>query len=522
MLMNVRTRFAPSPTGFMHIGNVRTGLFAWLFARKYGGQFVLRIEDTDKVREVEGAIGHIMEALTWLGIDWDEGPNNGGPYEPYVQSSRLELYQKYAHQLLNAGFAYPDPYTTEHVDAFRKEAEAQKKPFLFREHRPDDVDEATSARSANNVAKKWDGTTPLRFRVPIIKRYEWHDLVYGDLSAGEEALDDFILMKSDGYPTYNFAHVVDDIEMKITHVMRGQEFISSTPKFLSLYDALELPPPHFASLPAILGEGGNKKLGKRDGAKDFLEYRAGGYLPQALMNFLALIGWNDGTENEIFSKDDLIKAFDIERVQRSGGQFDEEKLLFINKQWMRQLSDEEYIKELYRNTEISPENADVSHLDTQKLSMAIPLLKERAETIEEAKSMLSGELSCLFVSVLSGDEIALTSELLLKNEPENASGLTKIALEHLTTLISSLPATIAEERAENNDTNSAASPDEVKALLMPYADQNPKEMGGRGAILWPLRYTLSGLEKSPDPFTIISILGADESVARITKALEIL
>jgi glutamyl-tRNA synthetase len=519
--MNVRTRFAPSPTGMMHIGGVRTALFAWLFARQNGGQFILRIEDTDKEREVEGSIGHIMESLRWLGIEWDEGPDNGGPHEPYIQSSRLELYQKYAHQLLNAGFAYPDPYTSEEVDAFREEAKANDTPFLFRDHRPEGVENVAgiNTETGEQIPKIWDATTPLRFRVPIIKRYEWHDLVFGDLSAGEEALDDFILMKSDGYPTYNFAHVVDDIEMKITHVMRGQEFISSTPKFLSLYDALEVAPPLFASLPPILGEGGNKKLGKRDGAKSILEYRTEGYLPEAMRNFLALIGWNDGTEQEIFSKDELIRAFDIERVQRSGGQFDEEKLLFINQQWMRQLTDEEYIKELYRNTEISSENDVLRALNAEKLAMTIPLLKERARTFEEAKDMLLSELACLFMSVSGGDDLKISIDLLTKNEPENAAGLTKIALERISGLISALPDTVQEEIHENNDVPHTPSPDEIKALLMPYADQNPKEMGGRGAILWPLRYALSGLEKSPDPFTIISIIGAEESVSRLSKAL---
>ena len=205
----VRTRFAPSPTGFMHVGGVRTALYAWLFARKHGGQFILRIEDTDKEREVEGSVGHIMQSLKWLGIEWDESIDIGGPYEPYIQSDRLDSYKRYAEQLIAAGFAYPDPYTEEEVEAFRAKAIEEKRAFLFRDHRPETIGE-------------WDGTKPLRFKVPFLKRYEWHDLVLGDLSAGVEALDDFILIKSDGYPTYNFAHIVDDIEMKITHVMRAQ------------------------------------------------------------------------------------------------------------------------------------------------------------------------------------------------------------------------------------------------------------------------------------------------------------
>jgi glutamyl/glutaminyl-tRNA synthetase len=230
-----------------------------------------------------------MESLKWLGLNWDEGPDIGGPHEPYIQSSRLALYNEYAQKLIAKGFAYPDARTPEELDVLRKQAEVEKRPFLAREHRPETVGE-------------WDGTQSLRFRVPQIKRYEWDDLVRGHLSAGEEALDDFILIKSDGYPTYNFAHIVDDIEMGITHVMRGEEYVSSTPKYLSLYEALGVESPALAHLPHILGEAGTKKLGKRDGAKDILDYRAEGYLPEAMMNFLALLGWHPESGSEILSR----------------------------------------------------------------------------------------------------------------------------------------------------------------------------------------------------------------------------
>jgi glutamyl-tRNA synthetase len=228
----VVTRFAPSPTGFMHVGNLRTGLFAWLWARKNNGTFILRIEDTDKKREVEGSIEHIKKALRWIGMDWDQGPDIGGPYAPYIQSERLDLYKKYGEKLIEKGLAYADPYTEEQINIWRKESEENKKPFLYREHRPENP-------------PAWDGSKPLRFKIPEIKRHSWVDAVWGELSAGPEALDDFILIKSDGYPTYNFAHIVDDIEMGVTHVTRGQEFISSTPKYLSLYEALGVQPPVF-------------------------------------------------------------------------------------------------------------------------------------------------------------------------------------------------------------------------------------------------------------------------------------
>jgi glutamyl-tRNA synthetase len=252
------TRFAPSPTGFMHVGGVRTALFAWLFARKNNGTFILRIEDTDKEREIAGSMEHIIESLKWLNIEWNEGPDIGGPHAPYLQSQRLDSYKKYALQLIEKGYAYPDPYTKEEVEAFRQKAAEEKRAFLYRDHRPENPG-------------TWDGTKPLRFKVPEVKISKWHDVVRGDLTAGPEALDDFILIKSDGYPTYNFAHIIDDLEMGVTHIFRADEFISSTPKFLSLYEALGIDHPEFVTLPPILGEGGNKKLGKRDGAKDILK-----------------------------------------------------------------------------------------------------------------------------------------------------------------------------------------------------------------------------------------------------------
>jgi glutamyl-tRNA synthetase len=248
----VVTRFAPSPTGYMHIGGVRTALYAWAYARKNNGTFILRIEDTDKAREVEGSIDHIIETLKWLGITWDEGPDVGGAHSPYLQSQRLDSYKKYAKILIDKGLAYADPYTQEELDAFRKKADEEKKPFLYRDHRPENP-------------PVWDGTMPLRLRIVDVKSTEWYDEVRGKLTAGEEALDDFILIKSDGYPTYNFAHIIDDLEMGVTHIMRSDEFISSTPKFLALYDALGIEHPHFATLPPIMAPEGNKKLGKRDG-----------------------------------------------------------------------------------------------------------------------------------------------------------------------------------------------------------------------------------------------------------------
>lgn len=319
----IRTRFAPSPTGLLHVGAARTALFAWLVAKQSNGKFILRIEDTDKNREIEGSIEHIKDSLAWLGIAWDEGPDIGGEFAPYKQSERLAIYKEWAEKLIASGRAYADPYSTEELQSFRDEAKAQKKPFLFRNHRPE-------------TPPKWDGSQPLRFKSDP-KSYTWNDAVMGELSSGEEAIDDFILIKSDGYPTYNFCHIIDDALMQISHVIRSQEFISSVPRFLNLYEALEIQPPIMATLPFVMGAAGNKKLSKRDGAKDLLDYQREGYVPEALMNFLATLGWNDGTEQEVFTEEDLVEKFSLDRVQHAGARFDEQRLLWLNGQWIRKI-----------------------------------------------------------------------------------------------------------------------------------------------------------------------------------------
>lgn len=334
MTQSVRTRFAPSPTGFLHVGGIRTALFAYLVAKQADGSLVLRFEDTDKKREVAGSAEHLIASLRAIGIEYNEGPDIGGSYGPYVQSERLDVYKKWAQKLIDEGRAYADPYTPEEVQTFREQAQAEKRAFLYRNHRPENP-------------PAWDGTQPLRFKSEP-KSYTYHDEVMGDSTTSPEVVDDFILIKSDGYPTYNFAHIVDDAEMAITHVIRGQEFISSMPNFLALYEALGFdmtasqrrgkPLPKFAHLPHIMNEQGNKKLGKRDGAKDVLDYIRGGYLSETMMSFIATMGWNDGTEQEVFTRDQLIEKFSLDRVQRSGARFDEKRLLWMNGQFIRELS----------------------------------------------------------------------------------------------------------------------------------------------------------------------------------------
>jgi glutamyl-tRNA synthetase len=367
-MTTVRTRFAPSPTGFLHVGNIRTGLFAYLAAKHADGQFILRLEDTDKKREVEGSADHLLKCLEILGIQYDEGIEIGGPYGPYKQSDRLEIYKQWAQKLIDAGRAYADPYTPEELQAFRDDAKATKQPFLYRNHRPENP-------------PAWDGTQPLRLKSDP-KSYTWHDEVMGDLSTGPEVIDDIILIKSDGYPTYNFAHIVDDAEMKVTHIIRGQEFISSQPNYLNIYEALGLERPIFATMPHILAATGGKKLGKRDGAKDVLDYIRDGILPEALTNFIASLGWNDGTEQEIFSKQELIEKFTLDRVQRSGARFDEQRLLWMNGQWIRQLE----LDDLYTRIEdFWPDSAKAATEDHKK--QILSLVQDRLKTLKDLPMM---------------------------------------------------------------------------------------------------------------------------------------
>ena len=322
-MSGVRTRFAPSPTGYLHVGGIRTALFAWLVARHAHGEFILRFEDTDKQREVEGARAHLIKSLKTLGLNYDEGPDVGGPYGPYVQSERLEIYKKWAEKLIENNRAYADPYTAEQVQAFREQASTNKQPFLYRNHRPDNP-------------PTWDGSQSLRFRSEPTD-YHWHDEVMGELHSGPEVIDDFVLIKSDGYPTYNFAHIVDDYEMHVSHVMRGQEFLASVPNYLNLYEALNITRPLLATLPHVLAPGGARKLSKRDGAKDVLEYIDDGYLPDALLSFIATLGWNDGSKQEVFTREQLIEKFSLSRVQKGSAHFDERRLLWVDGMFIRKL-----------------------------------------------------------------------------------------------------------------------------------------------------------------------------------------
>ena len=365
------TRFAPSPTGYIHIGNVRSAIYPYLIAKQSKGTFILRIEDTDRARYVDGATKLIEDTLTWLGLDWDEGPEKGGAHGPYFQTERTAIYQAWAEKLIAAGRAYADPTDAETINQYRAEANANKVPFLYRNYRPN-----------QNIT--WQPGIPLRFKAQP-KSYNYHDAVFGDLHMGPETQDDIILIKADGLPTYNFAHIVDDATMGVTHILRGQEYLPSMGNYLALYEALNLERPIFVHLPHILAPTGNKKLGKRDGAKSAADYRTDGILPEAMLNFLACLGWNDGTEQEIYTKSELIEKFSIDRIQHAGARFDEQKLLWLNGQWVRRLFAEDARALFARTAEFWPDSAKNASED-QKFRI-FSIIYDRLKTLSDIKDM---------------------------------------------------------------------------------------------------------------------------------------
>lgn len=472
--MTVRTRFAPSPTGFLHVGGIRTALFAYLVARQASGTFVLRFEDTDKKREVAGSAEHLISSLKAIGIEYDEGPDIGGPYGPYIQSQRLEHYKAWAQKLIDKGLAYADPYTPEQVQAFREKAQAQKKAFLYRNYRPENP-------------PAWDGTQPLRFKSEP-RSYTYHDEVMGDITTSPDVVDDLILIKSDGYPTYNFAHIIDDAEMQITHVIRGQEFISSMPNFLALYDALELPRPIFAHMPHIMNEQGNKKLGKRDGAKDVLDYIRDGYLPETMMSFIATLGWNDGTEQEVFTKQELIEKFSLDRVQRSGARFDEKRLLWMNGHFIRELS----LDELYDRIEFFwSESAKKApeHYKKQILALA----QDRLKTLKDLPALTS-----YFFEEPTRDNSLITGNKQLK----------KLTSDEIARLLS----TVRNNLDQLDDWSPVAIQNQLNDLLE-ITGQKP------GVLFSLIRIATTWAPFSPQLNDTLAVLGKEKTLARIDKAV---
>ena len=371
--MSVRLRFAPSPTGALHIGSVRTILYNYLFARQRGGTLALRVEDTDRERLVAGAIDSIYDGLHWLGITWDEGPREGGPHAPYVQSERLPLYQKHAQELVVKGAAYFCFCSKERLAAVRAEQEARKELTRYDRHcrTIPPVEAAARAKTESHV---------VRLKVPDQGTLAVDDLVHGRIEWQANTIEDQVILKSDGFPTYHLAVVVDDHVMGITHIMRGEEWIASIPKHLLIYRAFGWEVPPMAHFPDVLGPDG-KKLSKRHGSTAVSQFRDDGYLPEALINYLALIGWSPGTEEEIFSMDDLIRLWKIEQVQRAGGKWDKERLDFFNGVWIRRLFVDELVRRL---RPFVP-----AEWDEGILRKVTPLIQERMKTLKDAKDQIA-------------------------------------------------------------------------------------------------------------------------------------
>lgn len=464
-MKNVKTRFAPSPTGFLHVGGIRTALFAWLVAKQNDGEFILRLEDTDKKREVKGAGEHIVTSLESLGIRIDKGP--------IKQSERLDLYIQWADKLIRAGRAYADPYSQAEVEGFRQAAKDQKIPFLYRDYRPDNP-------------PKWDGSTPLRFKSDP-KNYSWKDEVMGNISTGPEVIDDFVLIKSDGYPTYNFAHIVDDADMEITHVIRGQEFLASVPNYLNLYEALEIKPPIMATMPHIMGPDGKKKLSKRDGAKDVLDYLREGYLPEAMVSFIATLGWNDGTTQEVFTTKELIKKFSLDRVQKSGARFDEQRLAWVNGHFIREMN----IDELYKLAEgYWPKSS--AKFDNKYKKNVLKLVQERLKYLNEL-----GELTEFFFKDLPiSPELITTHKQLKKCERINLSQMLEKTLKMLE--------------------GSNFTPEDLQDKLNQLLEQT----GQKPAVLFSLiRIATTQAPSSPGLADTMAVLGKETTLKRIKSQL---
>jgi glutamyl-tRNA synthetase len=470
----VRTRFAPSPTGYLHVGGIRTALFAWLVARQAGGQFILRIEDTDRAREVAGAEAHIIKSLRALGIEYDEGPDMPGEHGPYRQTERLSSYKEWAQVLIDSGRAYADPYSAEEVQKFREAAQAAKKPFLYRNHRPKNP-------------PVWDGTMPLRFKSDP-KDYQWHDEVMGDMHAGAEAIDDFILIKSDGFPTYNFAHIIDDHEMQISHIIRGQEFIASQPNYLNLYEALGFERPILATMPHILGPDGKKKLSKRDGAKDVLDYLRDGFLVESMINFIASLGWNDGTEQEIFTVQELVEKFSLERVQRAGAKFDENRLIWMNGSWIRSLD----TATIYtRCQEFWPETA-ANYPEDYKMQV-LAITQERLKYFAELPSLTN----------FFFEDLPVDMELIDSNKQ-----LKKFKHSELKDLLEQARASI-----EQSDFNVQDLTDRLNALL--------ETTGQKPGVLFSLiRIASTQAPFSPSLAETLHVLGKEASLRRVQATLD--
>jgi glutamyl-tRNA synthetase len=497
MSKQVRVRFAPSPTGPLHIGGVRTALFNYLFAKKNGGTFYLRIEDTDQTRFVPGAEAYIFEALEWLGIAPDETIGKNEKFGPYKQSERKAIYQQYTEQLINSDWAYYAFDTAESLDAMRKEAEASGKTFIYNHSVREQLDNSLTVATEKVAERIANGEHyVVRFKTPVNEILELKDIIRGDIKFDTNLLDDKVLFKSDGMPTYHLANIVDDHLMETSHVIRGEEWLPSLPLHVLLYKAFEWEAPEFAHLPLILKPIGNGKLSKRDGDKmgfpvfplewNTIEggssgYRENGFFPEAVINFLALLGWNDGTEQEIFSLEELVEKFDLNRIHKAGAKFDPEKNKWFNHQYLIGKSD----KALAVSFSEDLEKRGIS--TTIDLERVVSLIKERAHFVNEFWDLAD----YFFEAPTSYDEKA-------------AKNWNSATPELMRQVISEL------EKIKNFTSIN------IETLLKEWMTTNEI---GMGKVMQPLRLSLVGALKGPHLFDIIEMIGKSQTIKRIEKAI---
>lgn len=503
MTDQVRVRFAPSPTGPLHIGGVRTALFNYLFAKKHRGTFILRIEDTDQNRYVEGAEKYIIDALNWCQIPFDEGPNHNEKFGPYRQSERKHLYRSYAEKLIASGNAYYAFDTAESLDHHRKNHESKGKTFIYNWHNRNLLLNSLALSKEETQAKLDNGEDyVIRFKSPKDQTLHLTDIVRGAITIDTNILDDKVLFKSDGMPTYHLANIVDDHLMEITHVIRGEEWLPSLALHYQLYDAFGWKKPQFAHLPLLLKPTGKGKLSKRDGDKlgfpvfplEWKDpqtgevsrgYKEEGYFADGLINFLAFLGWNPGTEQEQFTLEELVDVFDLERVHKAGARFDPDKIKWFNHQYMQYQNDDE-LAEIFQDSQ-----AQLKDIDVNYIAMVIGLIKERATFVSDF-----WELSSFFFEAPKSYDEKSFSKIMTNDARELMSELTQI-INHT-----------SDFTVENLQTD-------IKAWIT-------KKEVGFGKIMQPLRLALVGAMQGPDVFEIMFMIGKAETIQRIENLIETL
>jgi glutamyl-tRNA synthetase len=479
-----RVRFAPSPTGYLHIGGARTALFNWLWARKHkgqGGTFILRIEDTDRERSTEASVQAIFEGMKWMGLDWDQGPENelhgrrfgGGPHAPYFQTQRLATYEKHAEKLIAEGRAYRCNCTKEELDLLRKAAEKEKRGFKY------------PGTCRNRALPKSTAGAVVRFRMPDQGATTFDDLVKGPITTQHKELQDEVILRTDGVPLYNFGAVVDDVEMGITLVARGDDHVVNTPRQVLMYQALGYPVPTFAHLPMILGAD-KQRLSKRHGAVSVLQYRDEGYLPHALINYLARLGWSHG-DQEIFSPEELVEKFDWAQVGATAGVFNPEKLLWLNQQWIKKTPITELAGSVKPLLE-SRHGAVVGTVDAARLAQVLPPMVERSKTLLE----LADGAVTFFRRGVVFDEAAARKNLTAETRP----------------LLEKARALVAEGLGAG-----------ATALEESFRKEAEARGLGLGKLAQPVRVAVTGTTVSPPLFDTLVLLGREESLARLDAAL---